>query len=124
MRTAFSARITGLWWRETGVVGQGDGVIVVYVTYKLKAGADREAYLAADKTMQEEVFHQMKTFIRRTVAYNEEYDEWLVVLFFWDTGEDLEMHSDAFAAHPLVQACSVFVDESSLVGRAYTDIGG
>lgn len=99
-------------------------MIVVTTTFKLKAGADRAAFLAADKTMQEEVFHQMKTFIRRTVAYNEEHDEWCVVLFFWDTDEDLEMHSPDFAAHPLVQATSAFVDEASIAGRAYTDIGG
>ena len=53
-----------------------------------------EAYLAADKTMQEEVFHQMKTFIRRTVAYNEEHDEWIQVLFFWDDGNDLEIEAE------------------------------
>ncbi len=99
-------------------------MIVVYTTFKLKAGADREAFLAADKTMQEEVFHQMKTFIRRTVAYNPEHNEWIVVLFFWDNGEDLEMHSEAFATHPLVQATGEFVDADSVVGRAYTDIGG
>jgi hypothetical protein len=105
-------------------VGEADGVIVVFTTFKLKPGADREAFLAADKHMQEEVFHQMKTFIRRTVAYNAEHDEWIAVLFFWDNGEDLEMHSDAFASHPLVQATSEFVDADSIVGRSYTDIGG
>ena len=99
-------------------------MIVVYVTFKLRAGADREAFLAADKTMQEEVFHQMKTFIRRTMAYNEEHDEWIQVLLFADTGEDLEMHSPDFANHPLVKAASVFVDENSIAGRAYTAIGG
>lgn len=99
-------------------------MIVVYVTFKLTAGADREAFLAADKTMQEEVFHQMKTFIRRTVAYNEEHDEWIQILFFWDNGEDLEMHSPEFASHPLVLATSAFVDEASITGRAYVDIGG
>lgn len=105
-------------------MGQSTPVIVVSTTFKLKPGADRDAFLAADKTMQEEVFHQMKTFIRRTVAYNAEHDEWIVVLFFWDTGNDLEMHSEDFASHPLVQACSVFVDADSIVGRHYVDIGG
>lgn len=100
------------------------GVIVVSTTFKLKPGADRDAFLAADKTMQEAVFHAMPTFIRRTVAYNEEHDEWIVVLFFWETDDDLEMHSDDFANHPLVQACAVFVDADSIVGRHYTDIGG
>jgi hypothetical protein len=99
-------------------------VIVVYTTFKLKPGADRAAFLAADKTMQEEVFHQMKTFIRRTVAFNEEHDEWIVVSFFWDEGDDLEMHSPDFANHPLVQACAVFVDADSITGRHYVDIGG
>jgi len=99
-------------------------VIVATTTFKLKPGADRDGFLAADKAMQEGVFHQMKTFVRRSVAYNEERDEWLVVLFFGDNGEDLEMHSPEFAVHPLVQATSEFVDESSIVGRAYTDIGG
>lgn len=99
-------------------------MIVVTTTFRLKPGADREGFLAADKGMQEEVFHQMKTFIRRTVAYNADHNEWIVVLFFWDNGEDLQMHAPAFAAHPLVQATAEFVDETSIAGRAYADIGG
>lgn len=99
-------------------------MIVVTQTFKLLPGADREAYLAADKAMQEGVFHQMKTFIRRTVAFNEDLGEWLIVSFFWDDENDLEMHAPSFAAHPLVQACGEFVDPATVAGRSYTDIGG
>ncbi len=97
-------------------------MIVVHVTFKLKPAADREAFLAADKTMQEEVMHQMRGFVRRTLAYNEDVDEWIAAML-WADGP-LAMHEPAFAQHPLVKAVGEFVDESTIAGRAYQDIGG
>jgi len=45
--------------------------------------------------MHEGLFHRLD-FVRRTVAYKENRG-----MFFSDNCEDLEMHSPAFAAHPL-----------------------
>ncbi len=56
-------------------------MIVSIVTFKLPPGADREAFLAADKAMQEEVLYHRAGFVRRTVAYSSERDEWAAVSF-------------------------------------------
>lgn len=88
-------------------------MIVVTQSFRLADGVGREAFLAADKTLQEDVLHQDPGFIRRTVAYSEERDEWSVVTFLWD---------EATNADPKLVAD--LIDASSLDTRAYQDIGG
>ncbi len=96
-------------------------MVITTQTFRLRPGADREAFLAADKTMQEELVYQLPGLIRRTVAYSVEHDEWLIETLW--SGEP-GYHLDAFGNSPLVSAVANFVDEASIAGRAYEDIGG
>ncbi|MEY2469661.1 MAG: hypothetical protein QOF21_2359 [Actinomycetota bacterium] len=94
---------------------------IVTQTFKLRPGADREAFLAADKAMQEEVVYQLPGLVRRTVAHNAERDDVLFVTFW---AGDPGYHRDEFANNPLTKAVGEFIDESTIAGWQYQDIGG
>jgi hypothetical protein len=96
-------------------------MVITTQTFRLRPGADREAFLAADKTMQEEVVYQLPGLLRRTVAYSADREEFLVVTLW--AGEP-GYHLPDFFEHALTTAVAEFVDDSSIAGASYEDIGG
>ena len=87
-------------------------MIVVTQAFKLADGVDRQDFVRADKSLQEDVLYQDPAFIRRTVAYNEADDEWAVVTFLWDNA--------ASTALPVGEGA----DLASMRTQSYRDVGG
>ena len=85
-------------------------MIVSIVTFKLLPGADREAFLAADKAMQEDVLYHREGFVRRTVAFSADRDEWIAASFSW--------------SEPVLDVVDGHVDPSTVATSYYADIGG
>lgn len=86
-------------------------MLIDVTVFQLRAGADEEAFLAADKRAQAEL-SPARGFVRRTTARGEN-GNWLV-LTFWD---DVE---------PMVTSAALdeFIDESTALSARFTDIGG
>lgn len=72
-------------------------------TFRLAAGTDESAFIAADARFQTEVAYHAPGIVRRTLARGED-DEWLVVTVWYDAahadsgptpGEDLQAMIDA-----------------------------
>jgi len=84
-------------------------VLVEANTFRLAAGADEAAFLAADKRVQEAV-SSLEGFVRRTTARGAD-GEWLVLSFWWGSSyADAAPVDDGFAA---------LIDPSSVDRRRY-----
>lgn len=81
-------------------------------TFRLVAGADEAAFVAADARFQTEVAYQQPGIARRTLAKGEG-GEWLVVTHWW-TAE----HADA------APVMTDFVDLDTVVVRRYEELPG
>jgi len=84
-------------------------VLVEVLTFRLVAGADEEAFLAADKRVQAAV-SSLEGFVRRTTARGAD-GEWLVLSFWWGA-----FYADAA---PADQGFDVLIDPSSVDRRRY-----
>ena len=84
-------------------------MLVETLTFRLVPGADEQAFLAADKRVQEAV-SSLEGFVRRTTA-RAANGEWLVVSLWWDAA-----HADAAPADAGFEA---LIDPSSVDRRRY-----
>ena len=81
-------------------------------TFRLVAGADEAAFVAADARFQTEVAYHQPGIARRTLARGED-GEWLVVTHWWTVE-----HADA------APAMTDFIDLDSVVVRRYEELPG
>jgi hypothetical protein len=81
-------------------------------TFRLIAGADEAAFVAADARFQTEVAYQQPGIARRTLAKGDD-GEWLVVTHWWTVE-----HADA------APAMTDFVDPDTVVVRRYEELPG
>jgi hypothetical protein len=84
--------------------------------FQLAAGADEDAFLAADARAQVEVAYRQRGLLRRTTMRADD-GEWLVATL-WATREDAD------AAEPVIGALLPFIDASSLRVRRYEALPG
>lgn len=81
-------------------------------TFRLVAGADEAAFVAADARFQTEVAYHQSGIARRTLAKGED-GEWLVVTHWWTVE-----HADA------APVMTDFIDLDTVVVRRYEELPG
>ena len=97
--------------------------VIETMTFRLRDGAEEEAFLAVDKRLQSDFAYQQPGLVRRTIARGDgaQAGEWIVVDLWWDAE-----HADACArrweSDPLAQEFMAFVDRESVDVRRYEDL--
>ena len=93
------------------------------MTFRLRDGADTEAFLAADKRLQSDFAYQQPGLVRRTTARGTggQAGEWIVV-DLWATAEDADASAARWDADPVAQAFMAFVEPGTVDVRRYRDL--
>lgn len=86
------------------------------MTFRLRDGADEEAFLAADKRLQTDFAYQQPGIVRRTTARGD--DGWIVV-DLWQSAEAADAMSARWDADPIAAAFVSFLDEASVTVHRY-----
>jgi hypothetical protein len=94
--------------------------VIEIITFRLRAGADVEAFLALDSRVQTEVAYQCAGLLRRTIA--RDGDRWLV-LQIWATPEACAQGERALASSELGPTFMSFVETSTLTVDRFGDVG-
>jgi hypothetical protein len=94
--------------------------VIEIITFRLRADADVEAFLAVDGRVQTEVAYQCAGLLRRTIARND--DRWLV-LQIWTTPEACARGERALASSSLGPTFMSFVETSTLALDRFGDVG-
>ncbi len=90
------------------------------MVFRLAAGADETAFLAADKALQSDFAYQQPGLLRRTTAKGKGGD-WLVV-DLWQSEDDADACGARWVSDPVAQAFMAFVDGSSLRTGRYWEL--
>ena len=98
------------------------GTVIETMTFRLTAGADEAAFLAADYRVQTEFIPNLPGFVRRTTARGSEGD-WLVVTL-WRTEADADGAAALEDGHDAVNAFVSFVDANSIARARFTELEG
>ncbi len=94
-------------------------MLVEITEMRLAGGVADDAFLAADRRVQAEVFPFQRGFLRRTTARGD--DGWWAVVVLWDSVDD----ADAAAAgprHPAAVELQGLLDPESARTRRYTTL--
>jgi hypothetical protein len=93
--------------------------VIEIITFRLRADADVEAFLAVDGRVQTEVAYQCAGLLRRTIA--RDGDRWLV-LQIWATPEACAQGEWALASSSLGPVFMSFVETSTLAVDRFGDV--
>ena len=92
--------------------------MIELVTFRLAAGADEAAVVAADHRVQTEFFYLQRGLARRTTARGTD-GEWLVVTL-WRSAADADAAALAAEADPAAQAFMRCIDPATYQTKRYT----
>jgi hypothetical protein len=97
--------------------------VIETMTFRLAAGADEGAFLAADKRLQSDFAYQQPGLVRRTTArgLRDRAGEWIVV-DLWRSAEDADACADRWDGDPVAQEFMAFVDADTVEVRRYADL--
>ncbi|MFP3902395.1 MAG: hypothetical protein ACLFXM_16180 [Acidimicrobiia bacterium] len=97
--------------------------VIETMTFRLVAGADEAAFLAADKRLQSEFAYQQPGLLRRTTArgLGDRAGEWIVV-DLWGSADDAEAAADRWDDDPTARELMSFVDAATVEVRRYADL--
>jgi hypothetical protein len=97
--------------------------VIETMTFRLVDGADRSAFLAADKALQSDFAYQQPGLVRRTLAQGDgdRAEEWVVV-DLWALAEDADACAERWDGDPAARAFMAFVDRGSVDVRRYRDL--
>jgi hypothetical protein len=97
--------------------------VIETMTFRLVAGADEGAFLAADKALQSDFAYQQPGLVRRTTARGDgaRAGEW-VVIDLWARAEDADAGAAAWEGDPAARAFMDFVDRATVEVRRYRDL--
>ena len=95
-------------------------MVVETLTFRLAAGADEGAFLAADRRVQTEFAYRQPGLLRRTTARGAGGD-WLVV-DLWETDGDADACDARWAGDPAARAFMALVDPDSVRTARYSTI--
>jgi len=97
--------------------------LIETMTFRLRDGADQEAFLAVDKRLQSEFAYQQPGIIRRTIARGTgaHAGELIVVDLWWDA-ELADACARRWETDALAQEFMSFVDRESVDVRRYEDL--
>jgi heme-degrading monooxygenase HmoA len=90
--------------------------IVEISTFRLAAGSDEPAFLAADKRVQTELVPNRPGFLRRTTARRG--DEWVVVTL-WASDEAAAAATQASGGHPAWTEFTGLLEPGSLTTNRF-----
>jgi hypothetical protein len=99
--------------------------VIETLTFRLRDGADEEAFLSVDKRLQSEFAYQQPGLVRRTIARGggAQTGEWIVVDLWWDA-EAADTCAQRWDADALAQEFMSFVDRETVDVRRYEDLPG
>jgi hypothetical protein len=92
-------------------------MVIETQTFRLAAGADEDAFLAADRRVQDEFIPRHAGFLRRTTARGDDGD-WLVIVL-WYTAADADASAALAADHPATTAFRALLDGATLRTTRY-----
>ena len=90
------------------------------VTFRLRDGADPDAFRRVDEQLQQEFFYQQPGLIRRTTARSEK-GEWISISH-WDSPADADAaQAKTHTLNDVAQALGA-IDPLSIVARRYDEL--
>lgn len=89
------------------------------LTFRLAAGADEDAFLAADRRVQTEFAYRQPGLLRRTTARSTSDEGGWIVIDLWASAADADACDARWPADPAAGAFMAFVDPSSVVSARY-----
>jgi hypothetical protein len=97
----------------------GGGVIEI-MRFRLGPGTGEEAFLTADRRLQEDFASQQAGLLRRTTARSEDGD-WIVI-DLWRSAADADACDRRWDSDPVAQAFMALLDRSSVSTERYTEV--
>jgi hypothetical protein len=97
--------------------------VIETMTFRLAAGADEGAFLAADTRLQTDFAYQQPGLMRRTTArgVDDRAGEWIVV-DLWRSADDADACARRWDDDPVAQDLMAFVDPATVEVRRYADL--
>ncbi len=106
--------------RAPGAGGYASAVIEI-MRFRLPAGADEAAFLAADRRVQQEFAYQQPGLLRRTTARGE--DGGWIVIDLWRSAADADACDARWEHDEPTQAFMGLLDRSSVSTERYQELG-
>ena len=94
--------------------------VIEILRFRLRTGADEEAFVAADKRLQAEFAYQQPGLLRRTVARGEG-QEW-VVLSLWATPDSADAGDMLWAPDDTCRAFRSFIDPGTVRSERFVEL--
>lgn len=94
--------------------------VIEIAAFSLVAGADVDAFLAADRAVQTEFIPNRRGFLRRTTARNDR-GAWAVITL-WASEEDADATAAAAEGDPVMTAFRGFVDGTTFRQNRFTTL--
>jgi hypothetical protein len=97
--------------------------VIETMTFRLAAGVDEAAFLAADKRLQSDFAYQQPGLVRRTTArgVGDWAGEWIVV-DLWRDGEAADGAAARWDEDPAAREFMAHVDRATVEVRRYADL--
>lgn len=92
-------------------------MLIEISTFRLASAAGDDEFLAADKAVQEEYFHQRPGFVRRTTARGDD-GSWAVITM-WGSAEYADASAAQAGEDPRWDRFQVLIDGGTLETRRY-----
>jgi hypothetical protein len=94
--------------------------VIEIMRFRLPPGADQEAFLAADRRVQQEFAYQQPGLLRRTTAHGE--DGGWIVIDLWRSLADAEACDVRWERDEVTQAFMSLLDRSSVAVERYQEL--
>jgi len=91
--------------------------VIEIMRFRLSAGVDEGAFLAADRALQEDFAYQQPGLLRRTTARGDD-GAWIVI-DLWRTEEDADACTARWDGDPVVRRFMALVDGPSVASERY-----
>ena len=88
--------------------------------FRLPAGADEAAFLAADRRVQQEFAYHQPGLLRRTIARGQD-GGWIVV-DLWRSAADADACDARWESDPVTQRFMALLDRSSVTTERYEQL--
>jgi hypothetical protein len=95
--------------------------VIEIMRFRLGAATDEEAFLAADRRLQEDFASQQPGLLRRTTARGAD-GNWIVI-DLWRSAADADACDRRWDRDPVTQAFMALLDRSTVTTERYTELG-
>jgi hypothetical protein len=94
--------------------------VIEIMRFRLLPGAAEEAFLAADRRLQQEFAYQQPGLLRRTTARGD--DGGWIVIDLWRSAADADACDARWEHDPVAQAFMALLDRSSVSSERYQEL--